>query len=42
MPLPDSDALVALLPHRPPFRFVDVVDAIEVAVHMQARWTITG
>jgi len=42
MPLPDSAALVGLLPHRPPFRFVDVVDAIEVAVHIEARWTITG
>jgi 3-hydroxyacyl-[acyl-carrier-protein] dehydratase len=42
MPLPDSDALVALLPHRPPFRFVDAVDAIEVAVHIEARWLVTG
>ena len=24
----DSDAFVALLPHRPPFRFVDAVEAL--------------
>lgn len=42
MPLPDSDALVGLLPHRPPFRFVDAVDAIKVAEHIEARWSVTG
>ena len=42
MPLPESDALVALLPHRPPFRFVDAVDAIAVAEHIEARWCVTG
>ncbi|HLM17793.1 MAG TPA: 3-hydroxyacyl-ACP dehydratase FabZ [Acidimicrobiia bacterium] len=42
MPLPDSDALIGMLPHRPPFRFVDVVDAIETAVHIEARWLVTG
>jgi 3-hydroxyacyl-[acyl-carrier-protein] dehydratase len=42
MPLPDSDALVAMLPHRPPFRFVDEVDALTVAEHIEARWLITG
>lgn len=42
MPLPDSDELVGLLPHRPPFRFVDTVDAIKVAEHIEARWSITG
>jgi 3-hydroxyacyl-[acyl-carrier-protein] dehydratase len=42
MPPPDSDALIALLPHRPPFRFVDAVDVIEVAVHIEARWHVTG
>jgi 3-hydroxyacyl-[acyl-carrier-protein] dehydratase len=42
MPLPDSDALVGMLPHRPPFRFVDVVDALAVAQHIEARWQITG
>jgi 3-hydroxyacyl-[acyl-carrier-protein] dehydratase len=40
MPLPESDALVGLLPHRPPFRFVDVVDAIKVAQHIEARWFV--
>ena len=29
MPLPNSDELVGLLPHRPPFRFVDSVEAFE-------------
>ncbi len=38
----DSAALVSLLPHRPPFRFVDVVDAIAFAEHIEARWQITG
>jgi 3-hydroxyacyl-[acyl-carrier-protein] dehydratase len=42
MPLPNSDELVGLLPHRPPFRFVDAVDAIEVAQHIEARWRVTG
>lgn len=42
MPLPDSDALIGLLPHRPPFRFVDAVDAIVVAEHIEARWMVTG
>ena len=42
MPLPDSDALVALLPHRPPFRFVDVVDQITTARHIEARYQVTG
>src|SRR3954454_21133550 len=42
MPLPDSDALVDMLPHRPPFRFVDVVDALTAAEHIEARWRITG
>jgi 3-hydroxyacyl-[acyl-carrier-protein] dehydratase len=31
MVLPDSDALIALLPHRPPFRFVDAVEDLEEA-----------
>jgi 3-hydroxyacyl-[acyl-carrier-protein] dehydratase len=39
---PDSAALVALLPHRPPFRFVDAVDAIEPGVSLQARYRVTG
>ena len=39
---PDSAALVGMLPHRPPFRFVDVVDEISFAEHIEARWRITG
>ena len=42
MPHPDSDALVGMLPHRPPFRFVDQVDAITVAQHIEARYFVTG
>ena len=42
MPLPDSDALVGMLPHRPPFRFVDAVDAMTTAEHIEARWMVTG
>jgi 3-hydroxyacyl-[acyl-carrier-protein] dehydratase len=42
MPLPESDALIGMLPHRPPFRFVDAVDAMTVAEHIEARWMITG
>src|SRR6476620_7491181 len=40
--LPESDALVGLLPHRPPFRFVDRVDALEPGVSVVARYTVTG
>jgi len=36
------DPFVALLPHRPPFRFVDVVDACEPGRHAAGRWAITG
>lgn len=36
------DPLVALLPHRPPFRFVDAVDTCEPGVRVTARWRITG
>ncbi|MCU1369958.1 MAG: Beta-hydroxyacyl-(acyl-carrier-protein) dehydratase FabA/FabZ [Ilumatobacteraceae bacterium] len=39
---PPSDALVDLLPHRPPFRFVDAVDACEPGRSAVARWRITG
>ena len=42
MTLPDSDALIGMLPHRPPFRFVDAVDAIVIAEHIEARWHVTG
>ena len=38
----EPDALVALLPHRPPFRFVDAVDACEPAVSVRARYRVTG
>jgi 3-hydroxyacyl-[acyl-carrier-protein] dehydratase len=34
--------LVALLPHRPPFRFVDGVDAIEAGTSIRARYRVTG
>src|SRR5215467_1295216 len=38
---PDSEALVARLPHRPPFRFVDtVLEAPEGA--LVATYTVTG
>lgn len=42
MPLPNSDALVALLPHRPPFRFVDVVDELDPGGAVVARYRVTG
>jgi 3-hydroxyacyl-[acyl-carrier-protein] dehydratase len=42
MSLPESDALVAQLPHRPPFRFVDAVDVMTAAEHIEARWLVTG
>ena len=42
MTLADSDALVDLLPHRPPFRFVDAIDVLTFAEHIEARWQITG
>ena len=35
MALTDSDALIARLPHRPPFRFVDEVDECEPAVSVE-------
>jgi 3-hydroxyacyl-[acyl-carrier-protein] dehydratase len=37
-----SDTLVALLPHRPPFRFVDAVDALEHGTSVTARYRVTG
>jgi 3-hydroxyacyl-[acyl-carrier-protein] dehydratase len=40
--LPESDALVALLPHRPPFRFVDAVDAHLPGQSVGARYRVTG
>ena len=39
-PLPDDP--VALLPHRPPFRFVDAVDELIPGQLAVARWRITG
>lgn len=40
-PSPGVD-LVGLLPHRPPFRFVDVIDACEPGRAAVGRWRITG
>lgn len=40
MAIPDD--LVELLPHRPPFRFVDVVDACEPGVSVRARYRVSG
>ena len=34
--------LVALLPHRPPFRFVDAVDEIVPGARVVARYKVTG
>jgi 3-hydroxyacyl-[acyl-carrier-protein] dehydratase len=42
MALPDSDDLVALLPHRPPFRFIDAVDAFQPGASITARYRVTG
>lgn len=36
------DPLVALLPHRPPFRFVDNVDLCETGRRVVARWHVAG
>ena len=33
---------VALLPHRPPFLFVDAVDAIRPGISARARYRVTG
>jgi 3-hydroxyacyl-[acyl-carrier-protein] dehydratase len=38
----NSEALVALLPHRPPFRFIDHVEAYEPGVSVRARYRVTG
>lgn len=42
MALPDSDELVALLPHGPEFRFVDAVDAFVPGQSITARYRVTG
>lgn len=34
--------MIDLLPHRPPFRFVDSVEVCEAGVRIVARWHITG
>lgn len=36
------DDAIALLPHRPPFRFVDAVDELEPGARIVARWRVTG
>ncbi|MCU1498930.1 MAG: fabZ [Acidimicrobiales bacterium] len=38
----ESDRLVGLLAHRPPFRFVDAVDRCVPGEAVTARWRITG
>jgi 3-hydroxyacyl-[acyl-carrier-protein] dehydratase len=38
----EGDALVARLPHRAPFLFVDAVDACEPAVRVEAHYRVTG
>ncbi|HUV11510.1 MAG TPA: 3-hydroxyacyl-ACP dehydratase FabZ [Acidimicrobiia bacterium] len=42
MTLVNSDDLVALLPHRPPFRFVDEVVGFEAGVSIEAQYRVTG
>lgn len=42
MPDQDLDRLIALLPHRPPFRFVDTVDACEPGDTTRARYRVSG
>ena len=37
-----SDELVSLLAHRPPFRFVDAVDAVTPGERITARYRVTG
>jgi 3-hydroxyacyl-[acyl-carrier-protein] dehydratase len=41
-PAVDLADAVALLPHRPPFRFVDVVDELEAGGRVVARYRVTG
>src|SRR5207245_6785575 len=38
----NSDALVALLPQRPPFLFVNAVDALEPGASVTARYLVRG
>lgn len=42
MTLADSDTLIGLLPHRPPFRFVDAVDECVPGERVVARYRVTG
>lgn len=42
MTLADSDTLIGLLPHRPPFRFVDAVDDCVPGERVVARYRVTG
>jgi 3-hydroxyacyl-[acyl-carrier-protein] dehydratase len=42
MAVGNSDELVGLLPHRPPFRFIDAVDGYEPGVSVVARYRVTG
>lgn len=42
MVTPVPDDLVGLLPHRPPFRFVDAVDECDPGVSALARYRVTG
>lgn len=39
---PAANDPVALLPHRPPFRFVDSVDELEAGQSVTARYRVTG
>ena len=39
---PDSDALIGLLPHRPPFRFIDAIDELTPGGDITARYRVTG
>jgi 3-hydroxyacyl-[acyl-carrier-protein] dehydratase len=38
----DPAAAIELLPHRPPFRFVDAVEALEPGVRAVTRWKVRG
>ena len=40
--LPNSAELISLLPHRPPFRFIDAVDRCDPGAAVVARWQIVG
>ena len=39
---PPPDGWVSLLPHRPPFRFVDAVDELDPGGTVVARYHVTG